>query len=220
VNQYIDWMISGPKIGGCSCDYGCPCEFNGRPTNGDCEGMEAMRIDEGYFGDVRLDGLVFAVQFRWPGAVHEGRGTVQAFIDERATEAQLEALFKILSGEEQEPTTVFNIYGSTIETEFDPIFTSIDFECDIEKATGSFSIPKVANFDLEPIKNPVTGEDHRAQINLKTSFEFKVGEMASATIKSHAPEMQMNWEKVYGVLCHVSYGPYGIVKDHLLDSAA
>ncbi len=220
MNQYIDWMISGPKIGGCSCDYGCPCEFNGRPTNGDCEGMEAMRIDEGYFGDVRLDGLVFAVQFRWPGAVHEGRGTVQAFIDERATEAQLEALFKILSGEEQEPTTVFNIYGSTIETEFDPIFTSIDFECDIEKATGSFSIPKVANFDLEPIKNPVTGEDHRAQINLKTSFEFKVGEMASATIKSHAPEMQMNWEKVYGVLCHVSYGPYGIVKDHLLDSAA
>jgi len=220
VNEYIDWMISGPKIGGCSCDYGCPCEFNGRPTNGDCEGMEAMRIDEGYFGDVRLDGLVFAVQFRWPGAVHEGHGTVQAFIDERATEAQLEALFKILSGEEQEPTTVFNIYGSTIETEFDPVFTSIDFECDIEKATGSFRIPKVANFDLEPIKNPVTGEDHRAQINLKTSFEFKVGEMASATIKSHAPEMRMNWEKVYGVLCHVSYGPYGIVKDHLLDSAA
>lgn len=182
--------------------------------------MEAMRIDEGYFEDIRLDGLVFAVRFRWPGAVHEGGGTAQAFVDERATEAQVDALFKILSGEEQVPTTVFNIYGSTIETELDPVFTSIAFECDIENATGSFSVPKVMKFDLEPIKNPVTGEDHRAQINLKTSFEFKVGEMASATIKSPGPEMPMDWEKVYGVLCHVTYGPYGIIKDHLFETAA
>lgn len=220
MSEYKDWMLSGPKIGGCSCDYGCPCEFNGRPTNGDCEGMEAMRIDEGYFEDIRLDGLVFAVRFRWPGAVHEGGGTAQAFVDESATEAQVDALFKILSGEEQVPTTVFNIYGSTIETELDPVFTSIAFECDIENATGSFSVPKVMKFDLEPIKNPVTGEDHRAQINLKTSFEFKVGEMASATIKSPGPEMPMDWEKVYGVLCHVTYGPYGIIKDHLFETAA
>ena len=34
--------------------------FHGRPTRGDCEGLEAMRIDEGYFGDIRLDGLLFA----------------------------------------------------------------------------------------------------------------------------------------------------------------
>ena len=49
---YVDWMISGPKIASCSCDYGCPCEFNARPTNPVCEGMEAQRIDEGWFGPV------------------------------------------------------------------------------------------------------------------------------------------------------------------------
>ncbi|MBO6519717.1 MAG: DUF1326 domain-containing protein [Rhodospirillales bacterium] len=220
MTEYTDWMISGPKIGACSCDYGCPCEFNGKPTNGDCEGMEAMRIDEGYFGDVRLDGIVFAVRFRWPGAVHEGGGTVQAFVDAGASEEQIEALFKILGGEEQEPTTVFNIYGATIENELDPIFTDIDFECDIENATGAFTVPKVMDLALEPIKNPVTGLDHRAQIHLKTSFEFKVGEMASATFKSAGDAMPMDREKVYGVLCHMTYGPQGIVRDHLLDSAA
>ena len=31
---YVDWKIKGPKIASCSCDYGCPCEFNGRPTHG------------------------------------------------------------------------------------------------------------------------------------------------------------------------------------------
>lgn len=220
MTTYTDWKISGPKIGGCNCDYGCPCEFNGRPTNGDCEGMEAMRIDEGYFGEVRLDGLLFAVRFRWPGAVHEGGGTAQAFIDERASEDQVEALFKILGGEEQEPTTVFNIYGSTVETELDPVFTKIDFECDIENATGSFTVASFFNLDLEPIKNPVTGEDHRAQIRLNTSFEFKVGEMASATFKAEDEAMPMVREKVYGVLSHVAYGPYGITKDHLLEAAA
>jgi len=213
-------MISGPKIGACSCDYGCPCEFNGRPTRGTCEGMEAMRIDEGYFGDVRLDGLLFAARFSWPGAVHEGHGTVQGIIDARATEAQCEALFKILGGEEQAPTTVFNIYGSTIETELDPIFATIEFHCDLENATGSFTVPDVMDLGLEPIKNPVTGADHRAQIHLKTAFEFSVGEMASAVFKTHDTEMAMNWEKVYGVLTHVAYGPYGIVKDHLLEAVA
>lgn len=38
---YVDWMISGPKIASCSCDLGCPCEFNGGPTDPPCEGLEA-----------------------------------------------------------------------------------------------------------------------------------------------------------------------------------
>ena len=57
---YVDWMIKGPKVASCNCSYGCPCEFNARPTNDVCEGLEAQRIDQGYFGDVRLDGIVFA----------------------------------------------------------------------------------------------------------------------------------------------------------------
>ena len=46
---YVDWKIKGPKIASCSCDYGCPCEFNGRPTHGMCEGLEAHLIEEGWF---------------------------------------------------------------------------------------------------------------------------------------------------------------------------
>ena len=102
--DYVDWMIKGPKIGGCSCDYGCPCEFMAPPTRRPCEGYEGMEIDEGYFGDVRLDGLRTAGVFRWPGAIHEGGGAYQPVIDKRATEQQVAALFKILGGEEQEPT--------------------------------------------------------------------------------------------------------------------
>ncbi len=92
----------------------------------------AMEITEGHFGDVRLDGLRVAGVYRWPGAVHEGKGTYQVVVDERASEEQIEALFKIMGGEEQEPTTGFAIYGSTIENEPEPVFANIEFEWDIE----------------------------------------------------------------------------------------
>lgn len=208
---YIDWKIKGPKIAACSCDYGCPCEFNGRPTEGLCEGVEAQLIEEGYFGDVRLDGLIFAARYRWPGAVHEGGGTVQGIIDKRATPEQVDALFKILGGEEQEPTTVFNIYGSTIETEIDPLIALIEFSCDFESGTGGFKVPGVMSMDLEPIRNPVTGKPHPAKIVLPEGFEFREGDVVSGTFEAKG-ELALDRVKRYGVVTYVAYGPYGIIE--------
>jgi hypothetical protein len=207
---YIDWMIRGPKIASCNCDYGCPCEFNAPPTHEVCEGLEAMQIEEGWFGEVRLDGLRFAAAYRWPGPVHEGGGIVQGFIDERASEAQRDALVKIVSGLEQEPTTAFNIYGSTIEKEYDPVFTRIDFTCDMAGRTGGFTVPGHLAMTLEPIRNPVTGAPHRAQIRLPEGFEFREAEMASGSFKGTGA-IQFDNRNCYGFLTLVAYGPYGVI---------
>ena len=120
---YVDWEIRGPKIGACSCDYGCPCEFNGKPTEGWCQGLEAHRIDKGHFGDVRLDGLVVGAWYRWPGAVHEGGGIVQGIIDKRADERQVEALFKILGGEERQPLGGPQVEARAREPRHEPTHT-------------------------------------------------------------------------------------------------
>ena len=210
---YVDWMIRGPKVGACSCAYGCPCEFNAPPTQGFCEGLEGHLIEEGYFGDVRLDGLIIGARYRWPGPVHEGGGVAQGFIDERADEAQREALFAILEGKEQEPTTVFNIYGSTIERELDPVFGTFEFECDLEKRIGKFVVPGVGRVDLKPIKNPVTGADHFAQIILPNGFEFKKADMASAHLDVVGEELALAHQETYGVMWIAAYGPYGIIEE-------
>ena len=208
---YVDWLIKGPKISSCNCDYGCPCEFNALPTHDVCEGLEAQLIEEGYFGDVRLDGIVVAARYRWPGPVHEGGGTVQGFIDEGADEAQREALNKILGGEEQEPNTVFNIYGSTFETELDLIYAPIEFAFDLAKRTGHLRVPGVLEMRLEPIRNPVTGAEHPAQIRLPMGFEFREAEMASGAFTATGPELEFDNKDCYGFLTNVGYGPYGIV---------
>ena len=210
---YVDWMIAGPKIGGCCCDFGCPCEFNGRPSRGFCEGLEAHLIERGHFAEVSLDGLVVGARYRWPGAVHEGGGVVQGFIDERANPAQREALAAILGGKEQEPTTVFNIYGSTIVKELDPVFANLDFACDLKARTAKFKVPGVLTVTLKPIRNPVTGKEHHARIVLPEGFEFREAEMASADLAAEGPELGMTYSNVYGALFHAAYGPYGIIGD-------
>ena len=33
---YIDWVMKGPSVTNCDCNWGCPCWFNALPTYGDC----------------------------------------------------------------------------------------------------------------------------------------------------------------------------------------
>ena len=216
---YVNWLLKGKKLGACNCAYGCPCEFNARPTYGTCEGLEAMEIDEGYFGDIRLDGLRYAATYRWPGPVHEGGGECQAIIDKRATPEQREALLKILSGEEQEPTTVFNIYGSTMAKEFETLYTEIEFEWDTENRLGRVKVEGVVELDLEPIRNPVTGKPHRAAIHLPEGFEFRHCEMASGSFTGEG-DIAYRHEGRYGQFWYAAYGPQGIIEESAERAAA
>jgi hypothetical protein len=210
---YTDWRIKTKRLSTCSCDYGCPCEFNARPTRGVCEGTEALEITEGYFGNIRLDGLRVAGRYRWPGAVHEGHGAYQVVIDQRATPEQTEALFTIFSGKEQEPTTAFSIYATTIEHDLDPLFAHIEFEWDLKNRTGRMEVAGVLGATIQPIRNPVTGAAHRALIKLPQGFEFREAEMASSTFWS-VGTLPQNYQNCYGFLTFVTYGPQGVIEDH------
>src|SRR5213596_2621085 len=93
------WMIKGTLIIACNCEYGCPCNVNGRPTTGKCEGGWTWHVQSGHYGDTTLDGLSFSVFADWPGAIHEGGGRAVAYVDERADERQLEAITALVRGE-------------------------------------------------------------------------------------------------------------------------
>ena len=98
----VEGEIQGMEFANCNCIYACPCQFNALPDKGFCEAVAGYQIDQGRFGEVRLDGLRAAGMWRWPGAVHEGNGSMQLVVDERADFHQRDALVKILSGQETE----------------------------------------------------------------------------------------------------------------------
>ena len=92
------WTLTGRMVITCNCDWGCPCNFNARPTHGRCEGGWTWHVDRGSYGTVALDGLNFSVYAKWPGAIHEGNGEALILIDERADGPQRKAIEELLDG--------------------------------------------------------------------------------------------------------------------------
>ena len=38
----ISWTIKGREFVHCNCAYGCPCQFNALPTQGNCRAVAAI----------------------------------------------------------------------------------------------------------------------------------------------------------------------------------
>lgn len=173
-----EWSIEGREFVNCNCDYGCPCQFNGRPTHGGCHAVVGVEIDTGFHGETRLDGLRLAAIASWPGAIHEGRGQIVPIVDERATPEQRTALLRIMSGEDTEPgATFFQVFMTTMETIHDPVFAPIDLTVDVDDRTAQLTVPDLIKARGEPIINPVTNSPHRARIDLPQGFEYAVAEV-------------------------------------------
>ena len=136
------------------------------------------------FGDVSLDGLSFVATVDFPGPLHEGNGTLQAIIEERAAPAQRDALFAILSGQNSAEGTIFHIFSVIVTKMLDPIFAPIHFEFDLPGRRAKVSIPGVLETENEPIRNPVTGASHRIQVVMPEGFEHHSAEVCSARISS------------------------------------
>jgi hypothetical protein len=177
------WRIVAEETGTCNCAWGCPCQFNALPTHGRCEALVAVHIREGYYGDTKLDGLTYAMAYWWPGAVHEGNGIVQLVIDERATAEQRRAIVNITSG--REGCTLFEIFASVVSKVLDPMYAPITLSSDRDKRVAHLKVTGFGEFRIEPIKNPVTGEEHRAIIKLPNGFEYKEAEMGNC-LANHA----------------------------------
>ena len=207
----IEWYIKAREFANCNCDYGCPCQFNTLPTTGNCEAAVGYVIDEGKFGDVSLDGVKAAMVAHWPGAIHEGKGTVQLILDEGCSEAQRDALLKIMKGEETEPmSTMWSVFAAMTDTHLDPLVRPINFDLDIEERTARLSISGVLETTSEPIRNPVTGATHRARIDLPHGFEYRIAEMSSGDTQT-GPDagIQLTFEKSYGQMAEIHLGHTG-----------
>src|SRR6185436_19176420 len=96
-----DWHLAGDWVDVCKCTIPCPCTFAQAPSEGDCEGILAWHINEGTFGDVRLDGLNVVALGSFEGNIWGGetKATMGIYMDERADEGQREALGAIFGGQ-------------------------------------------------------------------------------------------------------------------------
>jgi hypothetical protein len=207
-----DWQIIGEEIGSCNCDWGCPCQFNALPTHGSCEALVAMDIQRGYFGDTVLDGVRYAQVFHWDGAVHEGNGWRRLFVDEETTPAQRAAVEALTSGAHGHPA--FEIFSSMAPNAHDPVVAPITFTYDHDKRQARIHIPGMGESEIEPIRNPVTGEEHRARIDLPNGFEYRVAEMGNSVRwgTTAGEHLTMAHENTYAQIARVEWSSDGTTK--------
>ena len=184
----IEWLIEGESFGNCNCDYACPCQFEGLPNYGGCEGFEAFHINNGHFGNTRLDGLKAALIYSWPGPIFEGKGALQVIVDEAANAAQREALKVILhGGETDDGANHWWVYAKMADTHHPIIFASIGLEIDIEARKATASIPGILTAEGRPIVSPATGGEHRVRIDIPGGIEFAIAEIGSASSTIDGP---------------------------------
>jgi len=202
------WHMEGAWLKNCNCDPGCPCDFNQRPTHQNCEGMVAMRIDEGRYGDVSLNGLKWAAAVWWPGRMDEGNGHIQPYVDESADERQREALLTIMSGQAGGP--MFEIIAAVCPTVHEPIFAPLDFEHDTEKLTARVKVgDDLLYTESAGIPNFNSDEPYRIRVVIPGGFEYtgegEYAETARATMLRAKGKITYEHQECHSSLAHVRH---------------
>ena len=210
----IDWYIEGMAYGNCNCAYGCPCQFEAEPTYGNCRGLEALEIEKGHFGDVDLGGVKIAMLYSWPGLISEGKGQLQAIIEDTASDEQRAALETILHGHEtEEAATHWWVYNAMSDTIHPTLSKPINLEMDMDARTAKLSIPGVIESTGSPIRPDHTSDaEHRVRIDIPDGIEFTFAEIGSASSQT-GPEAAVTLElkDSYGQWSALRHSGTGIV---------
>lgn len=170
------WDMKGSVIGACSCDWGCPCTFDARPTYGSCEGGYTWNIESGRVGDLSLDGVKMGWYAKSPGPLHEGNAEGVVFVD--GTPEQLEAIRSLWADGAGAPWAILASVHSSLEFRAAPI-EFVDAGMRSTARVGEGSLYEVG---LSRISNPVTGAEEEIYVDKPTGFTSLRSEVGMTTV--------------------------------------
>lgn len=183
-----EWHLKGQWFDACKCSVPCPCSFAQPPTSGDCDGVLLWHIDEGTYGDTRLDGLNVAMLGSFVGNVWgehtDSYGAI--FMDAAADEEQLSALQIIFGGQAGGwPVTFGEIAAMEIRgMEVAPINVSIAEDL----SAWSVEIPGRASATVEALTGPTTPEGARVQSQNLPGAEVGPGQVATWGVSAYSAD--------------------------------
>lgn len=185
------WRLKGKGYEFCNCQPGCTCNFSGFPTSpdGSCKAAVGQHILEGKCGDIELKDIKVCALIDWPKAIHDGGGKAVFVVPPAVTDEQLGALAQIFTG--QLGGLPWSILGTTFEVAG---VVREEVEITDDGINSGISIPGVGQAKGEPLKNPVTGEEHSVAIDLGAGFIWKRGDCGQGTFKVAAEGIELSFE--------------------------
>jgi hypothetical protein len=203
------WRLKGQYIKNCNCIPSCPCDTVGFPyPDKGCEGMAGMHIVEGHFGSVKLDGLNWIVVYSWPGALHEGNGSVQGYIDVNASEEQRTALLTILSG--KVGNAWFEILAAIVTTVHEPQFVPIHWDFDKSRRTARITVPGFLETESAPLIVPATGQEQHVIVQMPTGIEYKEFYVAQTVVLKGTGAVKFDFKNTHSSLAEIEHTNDGL----------
>jgi hypothetical protein len=209
---FVNWELEGTEFVNCSCEWGCPCQFNALPSHGHCRALSFVQVDRGHYGDVSVDGLRWGILAAWPGPIHLGNGEFQVVIDERADARQRLGLEAIALGRDTEPgTLVWQVFSTTVTSVLPTVFAPIELTIDVDARAARLRVPGLIEGTALPITNRKTGAAQRARVTLPAGFEFTEAEFASGR-STAVGAIPFDFSDTHAHLARVHWSTHGVVR--------
>ena len=146
------YTLEGRILEVCDCNVLCPCWIGEDPDNGTCDSIIAYHIDQGTIEGVDVSGLTMAMLAHIPGNVLDGNFRAVAYLDDKASQQQIDALLAAFGGRLGGPLEdMAKLVGETVAV----VTATIIFS--VEEGRGTLKIGDEAEVIMEPYRGP-TGE--------------------------------------------------------------
>lgn len=196
------WVLKGRGYEFCNCDFGCGCNFAGFPNSedGSCRALVGVDVKRGSCGDVDLSGVKCAAIVHWPKAIHEGNGKCVFVVDPATTDKQIDALAQIFTGK---------LGGMPWEL-LGPTFEVVGLEkakiaIEGQGLKSVFRADGIAEGRGDTFTNPVTGEEHLANVELPDGFIWKKGECGVGSFHAKAAGLSLAFDKTNWIAYEVDW---------------
>jgi hypothetical protein len=154
-------------------------------------------------GDVSLNGLRAVVAAKYPKAIHEGNGHVVLFVDEKASDAQVNALVSVLSGELG--GMPWEALAGTIGKFEGPIRKPIEITLAGEKSL--VRVPGAIDLQLTPFVDIKSGQEKEIHITYpKGGFFWNDARIATtSTMRAQHGDLRLEWPGKYAAAAEVNW---------------
>jgi len=181
------WKMSGTYFEGCNCTVACPCVFLNAPTEGDCKLLVGWHIEQGRFGEVGLDGLNVAMAVYSPGHMLQVKWQAALYLDEKASDAQKNALTQIFGGQAGgHPAVLASFVGQVLGVSS----KKLDYKANGKKR--SLEIAGVSMAEIEAIEGQGGAEVTLNNVPLTVVPGFPAVQSKSKQLSYH--DYGMNWD--------------------------
>jgi hypothetical protein len=186
----VVYDLVGTLLEACSCNVLCPCWIGEDPDNGTCDAFNAYHFDQGVIRGVDVSGLNLVNVVQIPGNVLQGNWRVVVFVDDVATDEQMQAILDAFTGKLGGPLAdLSGLIGEVLDVRRARITHEIN---------GGEGRLRLGDDIVDSEMSPYRGPDGESTTTLRDSvFSTVPGSPAYVSKASHhrvkLPEFGMEW---------------------------